>query len=94
MILLSYFLCQAGLAALALSQDRHYQRVTRREPVPPGWRYGLRAAGLLLLAGAAWACMRHWGVGVGLVAWFAWLTLGTVAAALVLQYVFRPAARE
>lgn len=79
-------LCFAGMAALSLAMDRHYEQLTGAAEPPHGQRLGLRLAGTVLLAAALWPCVRQWGWGVGLAAWCAWLTAGAMAVAWTLPY--------
>ena len=74
----------AGAACLCLSMPKHYRQVVG-SPAPRERRhYTLRVAGYLLLAAAVYACTTVAGVGVGLTAFTAYLTIGIVGIALLL----------
>lgn len=86
-------LCFAGMSALSLAMDRHYEQLTGQSEPPTRHRQGLRLAGSAALALAVWPCVAHWGWGVGLTAWFAWLTAGGMAVAWTLPYAARGTVR-
>jgi hypothetical protein len=81
--------CFAGMAALSLAMDRHYQQVAGRSEPPRPHRMALRTAGWLLLAISLWPCIAGWGSSVGLVAWCGFLTAGALLVAWTLPYVPR-----
>ncbi len=79
----------AGFALLCLAMPRHASRVLRRSATA-STRYGVRAGGALLLSLALLIVVHSEGLGIGLVAWCAWLAAGATAVVLLLTY--RPAA--
>ena len=81
---LAFALCWAGMQALGLAMDRHYEQLTGRRAPPPSQRVALRAAGGVLLAAALWVCFSGWGPAIGFVVWWGFLTLGALAVALLL----------
>lgn len=96
MALACFVFLLAGFALLALSQKSHRKTVsrlgggeafTRLAPLfrPAGW--------LLLLAVLLLAC-ASWGVGVGLVYYFALLTLAGFSLAMVLAVLSEHAPRS
>lgn len=84
-----FALCFAGMAALSLAMDRHYEQVTGQPEPPRRQRMALRALGWALLAASLWPCLATWGLGVGLTAWCGWLTASAMAVAWTLPYVPR-----
>jgi len=82
-------LSYAGMAALCLALERHYHQLTGRHEIPRAVRMALRILGAALLLGALALCLRGWGPTVGWVAWFAWLTTGALAVALLASYAPR-----
>lgn len=82
-------LCFAGMSALSLAMDRHYEQFTGHSEPPPLQRRWLRGFGSAALALAVWPCVAHWGWGIGLTAWCAWLTAGGMAVAWTLPYIPR-----
>lgn len=84
-------LCYAGMASLSLAMDRHHGQIWRRDPAPPA-RWLLRGCGWLLLALAAWPCLRGWGASIGAVVWAGSLCAGALAYVLMLAYHPRTAA--
>ena len=74
----------AGTACLCVSMPKHYRQVVRGAAPTKRRRYALRVAGYLLLAAAVYACTTAAGVGVGLTAFTAYLTIGIVGIALLL----------
>ncbi len=78
--------CFAGMTALSLAMDRHHEQLTGRAEPPAHQRRLLRMAGTALLAAPIWPCIGTWGVGVGLTAWFGWLTAAAMAVAWTLPY--------
>lgn len=85
----AFGLCFAGMAALGLALDRHYEQLTGVDTTPRRHRVPLRVVGWALLAAALWPCIASNGVGVGLTAWSAWLAAGAMAVAWTLPYVPR-----
>lgn len=82
-------LCFAGMAALSLAMDRHYEQVAGASEWSCRHRWVLRPLGWLLLAASLWPCITAWGIGVGLTAWCGWLTAGAMAVAWTLPYIPR-----
>ncbi|MDX3895852.1 DUF3325 domain-containing protein [Pusillimonas sp.] len=82
-------LSYAGMAALCLALERHYHQLTGRHEIPRAIRMALRILGAALLLGGLALCLRGWGPTVGWVAWFAWLTTGALAVALLASYAPR-----
>ncbi len=82
-------ICFAGMAALSLAMDRHYEQVSCRFCVPRWHRIALRVLGVLLLFLSLWVCMAGAGVSVGAVTWTGWLTASALAVALCLTYAPR-----
>lgn len=78
-------LSYAGMTALSLAIDRHHRQVYGAD-TPPHRRSALRAAGGVLLAFALLPCVLLWGGGAGFVAWLGMLTVGALAAAVLLPY--------
>lgn len=79
----------AGMAALGVAMDRHYEQVTGRAEPPRAHRMALRGMGCGLLAASLWTCIAGSGLSVGLVAWCGWLTAGAMAVAWTLPYMPR-----
>lgn len=79
----------AGMAALSLALDRHYEQFTGIDTAPRRHRLVLRLLGWALLGAALWSCAASAGWGVGLVAWSAWLAAGAMAVGWTLPYVPR-----
>ncbi len=82
-------LSYAGMAALCLALERHYQELTGQYEVPRGVRATLRTLGAMLLLGALALCLWTWGATVGWVSWLAWLTAGALVVALLASYAPR-----
>jgi len=78
----------AGMAALSLGMDRHYEQVFGGEPGRCRLA-ALRLFGALLLALALEPAVKAYGASVGAATWAAELTLGAVAVALLLSYAPR-----
>jgi hypothetical protein len=76
----------AGMAALSLGMVRHYEQWTGQRSVPAWHRRALRGSGWGLLALVGWLCIAAWGAGVGLVMWFACLTVAALSVAGGLPY--------
>ncbi len=55
-------ICFAGMAALSLAMDRHYEQVLGRFCVPRWHRIALRVLGALLLFLSLWVCMAGSGI--------------------------------
>lgn len=85
---LSLALSFAGLAALALSLDRHHRAVLRT-PAPRGRAVGLRAAGWCGIALSLAAAITCAGWNFGPVQWLGALTGAALAVVALLSY--RPA---
>ena len=83
--LAAWALAWAGMAALAFAMERHYEQLTGNMTQPRLHRYGLRAAGALLLAASLFMCLVGWGTSVGVVAWLGWLSLGALSSALLVS---------
>ena len=75
-----------AMAALSLAMDRHYAHVFGQPEPPRLHRIALRTVGWFMLAASLWPCVEGWGLGVGLVAWCAWLAVASQAVALALSY--------
>lgn len=86
---LAVALCWAGMLALCLAMDRHYEQVVGRREVPRGQLVACRIAGGLVLAIALRVCVVGWGASVGVVAWCGFLTIGALAVALLLPAIPR-----
>ena len=84
-----------GFALLALSQARHWRRVSRAEPQPRVRTRALRASGsLALLLPLGLALLRD-GPGFGILLWATAISLAAAAAAFTLTWCpawFRPLA--
>ncbi|WP_211165797.1 DUF3325 domain-containing protein [Azoarcus sp. TTM-91] len=78
-------LCYAGMTALCLAMDRHHNQVLRRAPAASA-RQGFRWAGWLLLALAVVPCAWAWGLSIGVIAWFGFLSAGALALVFMLPY--------
>lgn len=65
---MTFLLCLAGFAPLALAMDRHQQDVLGRE-LQPRATLGLRCAGWALLLAALWQAVGAQGWALGLVAY-------------------------
>ena len=85
----AFALCFAGMAALSLAMDRHFEQVTGASEPRRNQRWALRGLGAVLLALSVWPCIAAWGVGVGLTAWCGWLTAGAMAVAWTMPYIPR-----
>ncbi|WP_066271895.1 DUF3325 domain-containing protein [Hydrogenophaga palleronii] len=84
--LLAFGLCFAGMAALSLAMDRHHEQLNGRGEPSRAQRLTRRGLGTLLLLLALRPCLQASGLGVGLVAWCAWLAAGALLVALTLPY--------
>ncbi|WP_187395114.1 DUF3325 domain-containing protein [Pigmentiphaga aceris] len=76
----------AGMVALSLAMDRHFEQFTQRFLLSFAMRNALRAAGVLLLGAAMWICIVALGTMVGFVAWWGGLSAGALLAVLTLSY--------
>lgn len=85
MVLTALALTYAGMAALALTIDRHHRQAFGAD-ASPRTRDMLRIAGVVLLVLAAPPCVHLWGAGGGTVAWIGMLTTGALLSAGVLPY--------
>lgn len=85
--LLALALAFAGMAALSVAMDRHYEQLTRRRETPCLLRMGLRALGGLLIALALVPCLIAWGGSVGIVVWLGFLSAGALCVALLLAWL-------
>ncbi|MEW5710408.1 MAG: DUF3325 family protein [Pseudomonadota bacterium] len=87
MLLALVFLCAyAGLAAFAFAMPRHLSQATGAAALPGRWRFALRGAGALLLAGSLAAAVIRDGGGLGSLLWIAALGAAGLALVLVLAY--------
>lgn len=84
--LLALALAFAGMAALSVAMDRHYEQLTRWHETPRLLRMGLRALGSLLIALALVPCLVAWGGSVGIVVWLGFLSAGALCVALLLAW--------
>ena len=97
--MIELLLTVAGTTLLCVSMPKHYLQIVdllaNRFGVRTGAeltrtsRYALRAAGYALLAVAVYACIAAAGVGVGLAAFAAYLTIGIFGLALLLSLLPR-----
>ncbi len=79
----------SGMALLSMAMERHWGPIAARPGVPWGQCVALRGLWALLFAVALWGCVAGAGLGVGLVTWTSWLTVGTLAVAVLLSYAPR-----
>ena len=89
--LMAMGLSYSGMAGLCLAMDRHHAQVWGRD-VRQATRRVFQCLGWLLLALAILPCVQAWGVGVGTVAWFGFLSVGALVLAGLLPYAPRFAA--
>lgn len=82
-------LCHAGMAALSLAMDRHYEQVTGRREIPPLQQVLLRVLGVTLLAGGLVCTVTSWGAVVGPLVWLGFVTGGALLVAWGLPYAPR-----
>jgi Protein of unknown function (DUF3325) len=83
---MAFGLCFAGMGALSLAMERHHEQLHPQSALTRHRRNALRIAGLLLLARSLACCVAGWGAGVGVVAWFGWLSAGALSIAVLLTY--------
>ncbi|WP_296952702.1 DUF3325 domain-containing protein [uncultured Massilia sp.] len=84
----------AGLAALGLAMDRHWEQLHGRGTGPaPSARRRLRHAGTVGLLASLLACIALRGAAQGWVAWAGMLTAAALTLALALAYAARAVAR-
>ncbi len=79
----------ASLSAAGLAMDRHYEQVTGRYASAAGFKRAMRAAALLLAAGALACCRLAWGEAVSVIAWLGFLSCGAFLAGLMFAYAPR-----
>ena len=89
-----FLLTLVGTSCLCVSMPKHYRQVVRGGSPTKRRRYALRVAGYLLLAAAVYACTAEVGVGVGLTAFAAYLTIGVLGIALLLPLLPDPRKRR
>lgn len=87
-IMAAFCLSYAGLTALCLAMNRHQLQVWRRAAAPGAARM-LRVAGWVLVGGALFPCVWGWGAGIGVVAWFGFLSAAALALVFLLPYLPR-----
>ncbi len=87
-IVAAFCLAYAGLGGLCLAMGRHQRQVLGRELGRWPAR-ALRLAGWCALTVAMVACVQGWGVSVGVVAWFGFLSAAGLALVFVLPYLPR-----
>ncbi|QAR33460.1 DUF3325 domain-containing protein [Geovibrio thiophilus] len=83
--IISMILSFSGLAALALSLDRHWQQFRAGIPAAKD-KIILRTAGWLLLAVSLVPCAAHWGTAIGLSAWFGAASVSGSVLVMLLSY--------
>lgn len=83
--------CLAGWFALALTMTRHMSDLLGRPPARRE-RIVLKSASAALFVAAIAACLSHWGVALGPVAWIGALSATGAALAFLLPWL--PAARR
>ncbi len=76
----------AGFALMALSQDRHWGRVSHAPASGSRARLSLRLAGLLLVQAALLPCVYGQGVAFGTLLWVVLLSLAAASIALALTW--------
>lgn len=97
--MIELLLTVTGTSLLCVSMPKHYRQIvdllaerfgtrTDAELTRTG-RYALRAVGYALLAAAVYVCIAAVGVGVGLAAFAAYLTIGVFGLALLLSLLPR-----
>lgn len=97
--MIELLLTVAGTSLLCVSMPKHYWQIVdllaKRFGMRAGagltrtGRYALRTAGYAVLAAAVYACIAAVGVGVGLAAFAAYLTIGVFGLALLLSLLPR-----
>lgn len=83
----------AGMAALALAMDRHYEQWTGARELPPGRALQLRCLGVPLLAASFVPAWLAWGATAGTVAWLGFVSAGALLAVALISWRARWAAR-
>jgi Protein of unknown function (DUF3325) len=83
--LIAFTLTLAAMTMLCVAMDKHRAQVWGQKPSSKQ-RLSLRVLGWLLLAAACAFCMKAFGVGIGLVMWFALLNTAGLLLAFVLPY--------
>lgn len=87
--LLSWALALAGMSALAVAMDRHYEQLTGARTLPRHRAAWLQLLGVLLLAAAIVPCVQTWGGSVGPLAWLGCMSAGALAVAWGLSWAPR-----
>lgn len=89
---LPLFLCYAGMAGLCLAMARHYRQVWPSRGADPRRILLFRACGAILLLLALAPCIQRWGVAVGVVLWFGYVSASALLLVGLLSKVPRVAA--
>lgn len=83
--LTAFSLTQAAMTILCLAMDKHSTQAWGRKPSATQ-RVSMRVLGWLLLAAGCAFCVKAFGVGIGLVMWFALLNAAGLLLACLLPY--------
>ncbi|NIF85806.1 DUF3325 domain-containing protein [Comamonas sp. Tr-654] len=81
---LALALAWAGMTALALAMERHYEQLTGALELPQLHRRLLRGAAVLLLPTSLLLCLASWGCSVGVTSWIGLLSVGASGTATLL----------
>ena len=81
-----FALVYCGFMCLALSQAKHWTRMTETSRCPPHVARWLRILGGLLLAATLAISLAHDGASFGVLLWSCWISVGAIAVALTLAW--------
>lgn len=85
----SFLFAFAGMMALSLAMDRHYEQLTKEREVPAVRRRLARLVGWLLLLVSITLVIHAWSVSAGLTFWCAIITLAALVVACGMTYMPR-----